>query len=67
MGKAVRAAREQRGWSQEHLAEVSRMDRTYVSGLERGTRNPSLSTLQRLAAALDLPLADLVAHAEHID
>lgn len=65
-GLAVRRARTELGMSQEQLAARSGLDRTYVSGLERGKRNPTLSTQQRLAGALGLRVADLVAQAEEM-
>jgi transcriptional regulator with XRE-family HTH domain len=66
VGLAVRRARYQRGCSQEELAELADLDRTYISGLERGLRNPALSTLRRLADALDLRLSRLFITAEQI-
>jgi transcriptional regulator with XRE-family HTH domain len=60
-GKALRQARVQAGLTQEALAEASHLDRTYVSGAERGVRNPSLKTLARLSEALGLHLSDLLA------
>lgn len=64
LGLAVRAERLRRGLSQEELAERAGLDRTYVSGLERGTRNPSLTTQHKVADALGVPLADLLASAD---
>ena len=43
----------ERNLSQEQLAELVAVDRTYISDLERGLRNPSLKTLARIADALD--------------
>lgn len=63
-GKAVRAEREQAGWSQEMLGEYAGLDRTYVSGLERATRNPTLATMEKIADALRVPLSTLIAEAE---
>lgn len=60
LGKAVRAARKARGWSQEELAAAADVDRTYISGLERGTRNPAISTVERIARALGVPLRELL-------
>lgn len=51
-GRAVRARREQLGMSQEALGFRSGLDRTYVSGIERGVRNPTLATVWRIADAL---------------
>ena len=63
-GKAVKAERERLELSQERLGELAKLDRTYVSGLERATRNPTLATMEKLAKALGVPLSKLVAEAE---
>ncbi len=60
-GQAIRAIRNRRGVSQESLALRCGLDRTYISGIERGTRNPSLTNILRLAAALDVRPAELFA------
>ena len=52
LGAAVRAAREALGLSQEELGFEAELDRTYVSGIERGVRNPTGTSLRRLASAL---------------
>jgi DNA-binding XRE family transcriptional regulator len=51
-GNNVRKLRENKGWSQETLAEKAELHRTYVSGIERGVRNPTLTIVFKLAAAL---------------
>lgn len=51
-GKKVRELREAKGWSQEDLADESGLHRTYVSGIERGVRNPTIRIVSRLAEAL---------------
>jgi len=53
-GRRVRALRMARGWSQERLAEESRLHRNYVGGIGRGERNVSLVNVGRLARALGL-------------
>ena len=65
-GLAVRAARRERGWAQEQLSEAAGLDRTYVSGLERGQRNPTLTTQERIALALGCSLWELVKTAEEM-
>ena len=55
-GIVVRERREELRISQDALADKSGFDRTYISGIERGRRNPSLQTIERLAKALDLNL-----------
>jgi transcriptional regulator with XRE-family HTH domain len=52
-GDTVRQIRRQKGLSQEDLAELSGLHRTYVGGIERGERNIGLVNVLRLAAALD--------------
>ena len=53
-GKRVRRIREQRGFSQEHLAELAGIHRTYMSSVERGQRNIGLDNIAALAKALDV-------------
>ena len=57
---SVRKARVAQSLSQEELAAKAGIDRTYVSGIERATRNPSLRTAERIAAALNIPLHELL-------
>ena len=56
VGPAIRDLREQVGISQEELAGRANLDRTYISGIERGRRNPSVKSLQRVANALTIGL-----------
>ena len=60
VGANVRRLREQRGWSQEALAFECGLHRTYVSGVERGVRNPTVLVLQDIATALGVPAAKLL-------
>lgn len=67
LGDAIRARRaEIDGLSQEGLADLAGMHRTYVGDIERGLRNPSYRNLVKLAAALEVPLSELVARAERL-
>ena len=59
-GLRLRQLREQRGLSQERLAELSDFDRTYLSGIERGVRNPTLAVIASLAKALEMKLSELM-------
>lgn len=59
LGQAIRNRREQLGLSQERLAERCGFDRTYISMLERGKRNPSLLNLLRLAKGLQTSVSQL--------
>jgi transcriptional regulator with XRE-family HTH domain len=58
-GDAVRFRREHLSLTQEDLAEKAGIHRTYLSDIERGTRNPSLVNIDRLATSLDLSLPEL--------
>lgn len=53
-GKRVKELRARSGMSQEVLGSFSGLDRTYISGIERGTRNITLSSVERIAAALNV-------------
>ena len=59
LGKAIKAQREKLGLSQEKLAERCGFDRTYISMLERGKRNPSLLNLLKLAGGLQTSVSKL--------
>lgn len=65
-GQAVRQHRELVRLSQEDLADRAKLDRTYVSGIERGKRNPTLDVLQRLSTALGVDLDVIFATAREI-
>jgi transcriptional regulator with XRE-family HTH domain len=60
LGQVIRAQRRARGLSQEDFAERAQFDRTYPSLLERGLRDPKLSTLLRVCVALDCSPLDLL-------
>ena len=62
-GQAVRERRTEMKLSQEDLGFRSELDRTYISGVERGVRNATLKVVLRLARALDTDPADLMADA----
>ena len=59
LGRAIKAHRERLGLSQEKLADRCGFDRTYISMLERGKRNPSLMNLLRLAEGLETSVSEL--------
>jgi transcriptional regulator with XRE-family HTH domain len=58
-GFAVKARREELGLTQEDLAGRAGIHRTYLSDVERGSRNLSLVNIEKLAAALGLPMSEL--------
>ena len=67
LGRNVRRLRHTRGMSQEQLAFEAGMKRAYLSDLERGTRNPSVRALARLAAALGVNAGELLLVEQSID
>jgi len=60
IGAAVAKRRAELGMSQEELASKAGLHRTYVSDVERGLRNFSILTLERISEALDIPLGALL-------
>jgi transcriptional regulator with XRE-family HTH domain len=59
-GKRVRKARKACGLSQEALAHEADSNRTYISDVERGTRNPSIEVVERIARALNVTMGSLL-------
>ena len=60
LGLNVRAVRGERGLSQEELAFECRLHRTYISGVERGVRNPTVTVVEKIAQALNVPASKLL-------
>jgi transcriptional regulator with XRE-family HTH domain len=60
LGEVVRKFRQERQFSQETLAADAGLHRTYISLLERGLRNPSITVIHQLADALKVSMVDLV-------
>ena len=58
-GASVRARRQKVSLTQEKLAELTGLDPTYISGIERGRRNPSLKNIVKIAHALKTSVAKL--------
>lgn len=58
-GCAVRKFRQSQGISQEELAGLCGLDRTYIGGIERGERNVGLVNIQRISNALNIPVSML--------
>jgi transcriptional regulator with XRE-family HTH domain len=63
-GASVRKLRFSRGFTQEELAERADLHRSYLADLERGTRNPTLRTIKKLAGGLGISMSDLLSEAE---
>ena len=59
-GQRIRELRINKKMSQGDLAKILKVHRSYVSGIERGLRNPSLLTLKKLSAALNVETTDLI-------
>ncbi len=60
LGRVIRRLRTERGVSQEGLAAISGIDRTFMGEIERGEANPSFDVLQRIASGLSVRLSELV-------
>ena len=60
VGQNVLRFRQQKGLTQERLAEISGLSQQYISGLEGGARNPTVITLFEIASALGISHVDLV-------
>jgi transcriptional regulator with XRE-family HTH domain len=67
LGQAIRNLRAEQNLSQEHLSLDSGVHRNYIGGIERAERQPSVTTLARLAQALNVKPSDLLARAELLD
>lgn len=66
LGRRVRFLRLKAGLSQEDLADACGLDRTYVGGIERGERNPSLKNILKIAGALHVSLPELFPTASEV-
>jgi transcriptional regulator with XRE-family HTH domain len=60
----LRELRQEKGFSQEELAERAGLHRTYISQIERGVKSPTLRSLELISTALDLPLSVIVKRLE---
>ena len=59
IGERLRAYRNQKGWSQEELAERAGFHPTYIGQLERGEKNATIESISRVSVALGIPLSVL--------
>ena len=64
VGRNLKRIRMMRGWSQEDLAFECGLHRTYISGIERGARNPTVVILAKLAETLRIPIEQLIKDGE---
>lgn len=65
-GQALRDLRQARGLTQENLAFEAGLERVFISMLERGVRQPTFTTILKLAAALECTASELVERAERL-
>jgi transcriptional regulator with XRE-family HTH domain len=61
LARNLKRLRTEKGWSQEELADQAGLHRTYVSGVERGIRNPTITIVATLAKALGVTPGELLA------
>jgi XRE family transcriptional regulator, regulator of sulfur utilization len=67
LGQELRAHRLEKGWSQEELADRSRLHANYIGLLERGQRNPTVLTLLEVTKQLGVPLSALFSKLDRRD
>ena len=58
IGKKLKVLRTEKKLSQEKLAHLANLDRTYIPDIEKGERNISVTVLEKLATALNIPIKD---------
>jgi transcriptional regulator with XRE-family HTH domain len=59
-GRRLRELRLEKGWSQEKLANLAEIDRTYLPGIESGKRNVSIVVVDKLSSVFSMEISDLV-------
>ena len=59
-GRRLRELRLEKGWSQETLANLADIDRTYVPGIESGKRNVSIVIIEKLSSVFNMSISDLI-------
>lgn len=59
VGNRIRELRKAKGWTQEQLAEAAGLHYSYIGGVERGDRNISLETLEKIVGAFEVPAVEL--------
>lgn len=60
LGLEIQRRRKEKGWSQEYLAEVTGLHRTYISQLERGLKSPSIRVLSHITGALGITMSEFL-------
>ena len=59
-GRRLRELRIEKGWSQETLANLAEIDRTYIPGIESGKRNLSIVVIEKLSSVFKMEISDLL-------
>ena len=59
-GRRLRELRLEKGWSQETLANLAEIDRTYIPGIESGKRNLSIVVIEKLSSVFKMEISDLL-------
>ncbi len=62
LGLNIQRLRREKGWSQEELADRAGLHRTYISGVERGVRNPTITIVEKLAATLGVSIGEIAGY-----
>jgi len=66
VGQAIKEERQKKNLSQEKMALLANIDRTYASALERGIKNPSIEVILKISKGLDCPSWEIVQRIEEI-
>ncbi|MBW4084458.1 helix-turn-helix domain-containing protein [Paenibacillus sp. S150] len=66
-GNRIRELRTAKGWTQEQLAEAASLHYSYIGGVERGDRNISLETLEKIIAAFQVPAIEIFRFGDDTD
>ncbi|KEO79062.1 helix-turn-helix domain-containing protein [Paenibacillus polymyxa] len=66
IGTRIRAIRNAKGLTQQKLADIANLDYRYIGALERGERNFSIDTLEKVLTALNLSISELMFSKEHM-
>lgn len=66
LGKRIKFLRQQKGWSQMELSLNSEINKNYISDIERGSRNPTLYILEKLAKTFEITLEELFSGVEDL-
>ncbi|VXD12255.1 Transcriptional regulator, XRE family [Planktothrix serta PCC 8927] len=64
LGLEIQRRRTDKGWSQEYLAEMTGLHRTYISQLERGLKSPSIRVLSHITKALNITMSEFLLSVE---